>query len=423
MKTSVNILGRRGFTLIEMMVACVITAFVLSSVAMSLSQLSRAKSTCKERLDAHLRADTAVAALRRDIATIIRTDDLFWTRLLIVDDTVPTALGQMDRDELLVFNHRLRPIRDIDFSGEGLEYETQYRIEEDELGPALWRRRDAVPDEYLLGGGIAAPLVEGIVGLSIEAYDGNEWYHEWDSDYDGLPLAVRLTVIASGHRTGDDVYDAWQNLDLADYVGAEGVLMRTRSGELTLKVDRYTLLAKSLRPLPEKWHGLKDTEIRYRQRYLDLAASDEVREVFRRRAAALRVLRAHMDAHGFIEVETPIMQPQYGGALARPFTTHHNTLGIDLYLRIAPELYLKRLLVGGLERVYELNRNFRNEGVSTQHNPEFTMLEFYAAYWDYRRMMEFVEELLSVTAEAVLGTPDFEYQGKAVSMQRPWKRM
>lgn len=208
MKTSVNTLGRRGFTLIEMMVACVITAFVLSSVAMSLGQLSRAKSTCKERLNAHLRADSAVAALRRDIATIIRTDDLFWTRLLIVDDTVPTALGQMDRDELLVFNHRLRPIRDIDFSGEGLEYETQYRIEEDELGPALWRRRDAVPDEYLLGGGIAAPLVEGIVGLSIEAYDGNEWYHEWDSDYDGLPLAVRLTVIASGHRSGDDIYDA-----------------------------------------------------------------------------------------------------------------------------------------------------------------------------------------------------------------------
>ncbi len=222
---------------------------------------------------------------------------------------------------------------------------------------------------------------------------------------------------------GDDVYDAWQNLDLADYIGVEGVLMRTRSGELTLKVDHYTLLAKSLRPLPEKWHGLKDTEIRYRQRYLDLAASDEVREVFRRRAGALRALRAHLDAHGFIEVETPIMQPQYGGALARPFTTHHHTLGIDLYLRIAPELYLKRLLVGGLERVYELNRNFRNEGVSTQHNPEFTMLEFYAAYWDYRRMMEFVEELLSVTTEAVLGTPDFEYQGNPVSMQRPWKRM
>ena len=222
---------------------------------------------------------------------------------------------------------------------------------------------------------------------------------------------------------GEEVYDAWQTLDIGDYVGVEGVLMRTRSGELTLRIDSYALLAKSLRSLPEKWHGLKDTEIRYRKRYLDLAVNDDVREIFRCRAKTLRALRAHMDADGFIEVETPIMQPQYGGALARPFTTHHNTLGIDLYLRIAPELYLKRLLVGGLERVYELNRNFRNEGVSTQHNPEFTMLEFYAAYWDYQRMMEFVEELLTVCVEAVLGTSDFSYQGNTVSMKRPWKRI
>lgn len=222
---------------------------------------------------------------------------------------------------------------------------------------------------------------------------------------------------------GDEVYDAWQTLDIGDYVGVEGGLMRTRSGELTLRIDSYALLAKSLRSLPEKWHGLKDTEIRYRKRYLDLAVNDEVREIFRCRAKTLRALRAHMDAYGFIEVETPIMQPQYGGALARPFTTHHNTLDIDLYLRIAPELYLKRLLVGGLERVYELNRNFRNEGVSTQHNPEFTMLEFYAAYWDYQRMMEFVEELLTVCVEAVLGTPDFIYQGNMVSMERPWRRI
>lgn len=222
---------------------------------------------------------------------------------------------------------------------------------------------------------------------------------------------------------GEEVYDAWQTLDIGDYVGVEGVLMRTRSGELTLRIDSYALLAKSLRSLPEKWHGLKDTEIRYRKRYLDLAVNDDVREIFRCRAKTLRALRAHMDADGFVEVETPIMQPQYGGALARPFTTHHNTLGIDLYLRIAPELYLKRLLVGGLERVYELNRNFRNEGVSTQHNPEFTMLEFYAAYWDYQRMMEFVEELLTVCVEAVLGTSDFSYQGNTVSMKRPWKRI
>lgn len=222
---------------------------------------------------------------------------------------------------------------------------------------------------------------------------------------------------------GEEVYDAWQTLDIGDYVGVEGVLMRTRSSELTLQIDSYALLAKSLRSLPEKWHGLKDTEIRYRKRYLDLAVNDDVREIFRCRAKTLRALRAHMDADGFVEVETPIMQPQYGGALARPFTTHHNTLGIDLYLRIAPELYLKRLLVGGLERVYELNRNFRNEGVSTQHNPEFTMLEFYAAYWDYQRMMEFVEELLTVCVEAVLGTSDFSYQGNTVSMKRPWKRI
>ena len=222
---------------------------------------------------------------------------------------------------------------------------------------------------------------------------------------------------------GDEVYDAWQTLDIGDYVGVEGGLMRTRSGELTLRIDSYALLAKSLRSLPEKWHGLKDTEIRYRKRYLDLAVNDGVREIFRCRAKTLRALRAHMDAHGFIEVETPIMQPQYGGALARPFTTHHNTLDIDLYLRIAPELYLKRLLVGGLERVYELNRNFRNEGVSTQHNPEFTMLEFYAAYWDYQGMMEFVEELLTVCVEAVLGVSDFSYQGNVVSMKRPWKRI
>ena len=222
---------------------------------------------------------------------------------------------------------------------------------------------------------------------------------------------------------GDGVYDAWQTLDIGDFVGVEGSLMRTRSGELTLRIDTYALLAKSLRALPEKWHGLRDTEIRYRKRYLDLAVNDEVREIFHCRAKTLRALRAHMDAHGFIEVETPIMQPQYGGALARPFTTHHNTLDIDLYLRIAPELYLKRLLVGGLERVYELNRNFRNEGVSTQHNPEFTMLEFYAAYWDYQRMMEFVEELLTVCVQAVLGAPDFVYQGNMVSMQRPWKRI
>jgi len=233
----------------------------------------------------------------------------------------------------------------------------------------------------------------------------------------------KLQLYARRDDLGDEAFERWQELDLGDFVGVEGRLIRTRAGELTLALESFTLLAKALRPLPEKWHGLKDTETRYRQRYLDLVAGEGVREVFRQRAAALRALRAHLDASGFIEVETPIMQPQYGGALARPFTTHHNALDLDLFLRIAPELYLKRLLVGGLARVYELNRNFRNEGISTQHNPEFTMLELYAAYWDYRQMMEFVEELLTVTAEAVRGPGDLEYQGEAISMQRPWRRL
>jgi lysyl-tRNA synthetase class 2 len=233
----------------------------------------------------------------------------------------------------------------------------------------------------------------------------------------------KLQLYARRDDLGDEVFELWQELDLGDFVGVEGRLIRTRAGELTLQLASFTLLAKALRPLPEKWHGLKDTETRYRQRYLDLAAGEGVREVFRQRAAALRALRAHLDASGFIEVETPIMQPQYGGALARPFITHHNALDLDLYLRIAPELYLKRLLVGGLARVYELNRNFRNEGISTQHNPEFTMLELYAAYWDFRQMMDFVEELLTVTAEAVRGPGDLEYQGRAISMQRPWRRL
>ena len=184
------------------------------------------------------------------------------------------------------------------------------------------------------------------------------------------------------------------HLDLGDYLLAEGELLRTRTGELSIAAERLTLLAKALRPLPEKWHGLADIEIRYRQRYLDLVANPESRRVFEIRAGIVRGMRAFLDRHGFLEVETPMMQPIPGGAAARPFVTHHNALDIDLYLRIAPELYLKRLLVGGLHRVYEINRNFRNEGISTQHNPEFTMLEFYWAYSDYEQLMDVTEEMI-----------------------------
>jgi len=200
---------RRAFTLVEVMVAGVITALVLGSVSGSLAQLGRAKNTCKQRLEAYLRADAAMNALRRDIITVVRSDDLFDTRLLLYHDILSTPVGDVDRDEILIFNTRLRPVRDIStFTGEGMEYETQYRVEEDEFGPALWQRRDTLPDEYLQGGGMIKPAVENIVGLAIEAYDGDKWYEEWDSDYDGLPLAVRITVIASGCRDDQDVYDA-----------------------------------------------------------------------------------------------------------------------------------------------------------------------------------------------------------------------
>jgi hypothetical protein len=184
------------------------TAFVLGAVSTCLSQLASAKTSSRMNLEAHLRADSALSALRDDIVCVLRDADLFHTRLLLFDGTTPTPLGRVDRDEILVFNTRLRPIRDLDFMGDGMEFETHFRIEDDALGPAMWRRRDAVPDEYPRGGGVATPLVAGVLSLAVEAYDGDLWHEQWDSDYDGLPLAVRVTVIASGHREGEDVFDA-----------------------------------------------------------------------------------------------------------------------------------------------------------------------------------------------------------------------
>ncbi len=200
--------GRRGFTLVEMMVAAMITAFVVGAVSVSLSQLGRAKSSSRTLLSAHLRADSALTAMRRDIASVLRDPDLFWTRLLLEDHTASTPLGPMDRDEILLFSSRMRPVRDLDFIGDGIEFETQYRIDEDDLGPVLWQRRDAVPDEYPRGGGVATPLIAGIVGLALEAYDGDLWYPSWDSDFDGLPLAIRVTVVASGSRDGADPFES-----------------------------------------------------------------------------------------------------------------------------------------------------------------------------------------------------------------------
>ncbi len=212
----------------------------------------------------------------------------------------------------------------------------------------------------------------------------------------------------------ENEYQMYEGLDLGDIIGVDGYLFRTRTGELSVHAEKLTFLSKILMTMPEKWHGLEDVEIRYRQRYLDLIANPETQKIFVTRARIITSLRRQLEQRGFIEVETPMMQPLYGGAAARPFVTHHNTLDMDLYLRIAPELYLKRLIVGGLDRVYEINRNFRNEGISTQHNPEFTMLEFYQAYTDYQGLMDLSVELLSQTALDATGSTVVEYQGASL---------
>ena len=215
----------------------------------------------------------------------------------------------------------------------------------------------------------------------------------------------------------------FKQLDLGDFLGVEGPVFRTRAGELSVAVKELTVLSKALRPLPEKYHGLADRESRARQRYLDLLSNPASREVFEIRSKAISSIRRRLEAAGFIEVETPMMQPIPGGATARPFVTHHNTLDLDLYLRIAPELFLKRLIVGGFERVFELNRNFRNEGISTRHNPEFTMLEFYWAYADYELLMDFTEELISGVVEEVTGGLEVEWGGHTIDFSRPWRRL
>ena len=224
-------------------------------------------------------------------------------------------------------------------------------------------------------------------------------------------LGERIQIYVKKDAVGEKDFALFKMLDIGDIIGVEGYLFRTRTGELSVHVEKIEFLSKTLLSMPEKWHGLEDVETRYRQRYLDLIANPEVRKVFVTRAKIVASLRRQLEAKGFVEVETPMMQPLYGGAAARPFTTHHNTLDVDLYLRIAPELYLKRLIVGGMERVYEINRNFRNEGLSTHHNPEFTMLEFYWAYTDYSGLMDFSEELLRQAAIDATGGTAVEFEG------------
>jgi len=238
-------------------------------------------------------------------------------------------------------------------------------------------------------------------------------------------MSGRIQLFVQRDSLPEGVYNQQfkKEWDIGDIIGAEGVLFKTKTGELSIRVDDMRLLTKSLRPLPEKFHGLTDQEQRYRQRYLDLIMNEASRETFRIRTRIIQVMRDFFNAHGYLEVETPMMQAIPGGAAARPFVTHHNALDMQLFLRIAPELYLKRLVVGGFERVYEINRNFRNEGLSTRHNPEFTMVEFYQAYADYRDLMDLTEAMLRIVAERVLGTHIVSYQGESYDFGSPFVRM
>jgi len=232
----------------------------------------------------------------------------------------------------------------------------------------------------------------------------------------------RLQTYLKKDLLSSQAYTVTEQLDLGDWIGVTGILFRTKTNEFTVEVHELTFLSKALRPLPEKWHGLTDVETRYRQRYVDLIANPDVHGIFAIRSRVITGIRAFLIERGFLEVETPMMHPIPGGAAAKPFVTHHNALGVDLYLRIAPELYLKRLIVGGFPRVFEINRNFRNEGISTIHNPEFTMLEFYVSYADYQDLIRLTEELISSLAQQLLGTTVIEYQSQTINLAPPWRR-
>ena len=240
---------------------------------------------------------------------------------------------------------------------------------------------------------------------------------------DIMDKAGNIQIYVSVDNIGEEQYEVFDKLDIGDIIGLKGKVFKTKKGETTISVSEFVLLCKSLRPLPEKWHGLKDVEIRYRQRYVDLIVNPEVRKTFEMRTKAVSAMRRYLDGLGFLEVETPILSSIAGGAVARPFKTYHNTLDMELYLRIAVELYLKRLIVGGLEKVYEIGKDFRNEGISTRHNPEFTMMELYQAYADYNDIMEITENTIAYMAKEVLGTTKVTYQGEEIDLAPPWERI
>ena len=324
------------------------------------------------------------------------------------DETAPPAEASSESDLLRNRRENLRRIEALGLPITPVRYPLTATVSEivGRFGQTSGPELEASPASVTTAGRVLALRTAGKAGF-LDLSDGRN----------------RLQAYLRRDAVGEPAFAMYQSLDLGDWVGVEGEIFRTRTGELSVKARSLTLLAKCFRPLPEKWHGLKDVEQRYRQRYLDLAVNPESREVFERRAAIVRFLRRTLDERGFLEVETPMMQSLAGGAVARPFVTHHNALDLDLYLRIAPELYLKRLVVGGIPRVYEINRNFRNEGISTQHNPEFTMLEFYQAYASGEDLMRLSEELLSSLAREVTGGLVTPWGEETIDWTPPFRRL
>jgi len=311
----------------------------------------------------------------------------------------------------VLFEQRLNKLTELREQGIN-PYPNDFRVK-DTTGEIRERFKDSTPEDL--------KKVEEIFSLAgrimaIRSFGKASFIHIQDRK-------GRIQAYIRKDTVGEKGFQLFEKMDIGDFIGVFGKVFITRTGELTIEAKAIRLLSKSLRPLPEKWHGLSDVEIRFRQRYLDLIVNPKVKETFLKRVQIIKLLRDFLTERDFLEVETPMMQPLPGGALAKPFRTHHNALDMDLYLRIAPELYLKRLVVGGWERVFEINRNFRNEGISTQHNPEFTMLEFYGAYFTYRDLMDLTEEMICFVAQEIQGGLKFQYQEHELNFTPPWKRI
>ncbi len=334
-----------------------------------------------------------------------------------MSDTTPAALPQDENQLVAERRDKLKAIRAAQAKGKGVAFPNDFKPTDH--AASLFEAHGEKTAEEL----VALNATAKVAGrMMLKRVMGKASFATLQDASFG-PSQGRIQLYVARDEIGEDVYAQFKHWDLGDIVAAEGRLFKTRTGELSIHVTGLRLLTKSLRPMPDKFHGIADQEVKYRQRYIDLMMDAETRQRFVARSKAVSGLREFMVGHGFLEVETPMLHPIPGGANARPFTTHHNALDQQMFLRIAPELYLKRLIVGGFERVFEINRNFRNEGISVRHNPEFTMMEFYAAYWNYQDLMNFTESLIRDAAQKAVGTLQLTYGGQAVDLSQPFERL